>query len=102
MRCITNSCVSRDACDVVECIDSLSSFQGSVNLHWTSRLDDLKPDGRERSENTVGAFRLLAGRATPDLAVTRDFGHPLGLRPTEQFSHPGGDLLRLGRGVLQI
>ena len=46
-------CIRRNPWHVVLCVDSLSSFQGSVNLHWTSCLDDLKPDGRERSENTV-------------------------------------------------
>src|ERR1019366_9262080 len=95
MRCITNNCVSREACDVVVCVDSLSSFQGSVNLHWTSRLDDLKPDGRERSENTVHLTETtycVWSTTRPCPNPNRNPGGPPGKRSSLSTRSPRGGL----------
>jgi hypothetical protein len=47
------TCIGGDRWHVAVCADDLSSFQGSVNPHWNTFTDDLKPDGRERPEITV-------------------------------------------------
>jgi hypothetical protein len=65
-------CVRRDRWHVVVSLDVLSSFHDLVNLHWNPFIDDLKPDGRERSEKTVRlterVYRVWSGiRLCPNL-----------------------------------